>query len=225
MDLIEDILTPNRVHLLGGASDVGKTRWLLPMLMDWEKGRDVLGRKSHPVPWAYISGDRIQLEVHETLTKLGIPIAAVRVIPASGFHHKDWLAAFQAAAELRPVPQLLVVEGFSQMAGDKRFEVYEFLEDMLAWCQPSVQFPAGLTILGVVESPKQKPYERYPNPRQRIAGSSLWGYKASTILLIESTKADPEMLTGNRVFYCCPKNAQRRQLNAIFDAQGRLIVP
>lgn len=222
--LIDEVLPINRINLLGGVSDAGKTSWLLPALLDWEQGLPVLGRPSNPVPWAYVSGDRLMLDVQDKLAQLNIPQGAIRIIPASGKDHKGWQRIMLAASALVPKPEFLVMEGFSEMCGDRKLEVVEFFESVGAICQGCPEFPNGLTILGVVESPKQKPYERYPNPRQRISGSSVWGYKASTVMLIESVKGDEELLTDKRTFYVCSKNGKRRKLDAQFDAQGRLIV-
>lgn len=223
--LIDEVLPQGRVSLLGGVSDVGKTSFILPLLLEWEQGKPVLSKPSHPVPWAYVSGDRLLQDAHDKLNQLGIPKTAIRMIPASGRDHKGWLSILFAAARLVPRPEFLVVEGFSEMCGESRAEVITHLEETGAMCQGCQEFPTGLTVLGIVESPKQKPYERYPNPRQRISGSSAWGYKASTVLLLESVKGDEELLTDRRVLYVCAKIGKRRKLDAQFDAVGRLIVP
>jgi hypothetical protein len=224
-DLIDGILPKNRVHLLAGVSDAGKTRWVLPAMIEWQQGNPVFDCASNPVPWAYVVGDRLQQEAVDTLASMGYSPNIIRMIPAFGKHNKGWLQILMAAAALDPIPEFLVVEGFGDLCGEKRPEVREFLGTVGAFCEGVREFPNGLTLLGVVESPKQKPYEKYPNPRQRVSGTSAWGYHTSTILLLEGTKGDDELLRPDRTLWVCLKNGKRRKLLASFDAVGRLIVP
>lgn len=224
--LIDEVLPTNRIHLLGGVSDAGKTRWVLPAMLDWEAGKNVLGRASHPCPWAYVIGDRLEVEAHDTMNSMGINPASVRCIPAFGAHNKNWLQILIAAAALRPIPQLLVIEGFSDLPEtDTRVGVRTFLGSVGSFCQGAKEFPQGLTILGIVESPKQKPFERYKNPRHRVSGVSAWGYHSSTILLLEGDKGDDELLLPTRTLWVCMKNGIRRKVQAAFDQKGRLLSP
>jgi AAA domain len=224
-ELIDGVLPSHRVHLLGGISDAGKTRWALPAFVDWAMGLPVFGNASNPVPWAYVAADRTLREATETISSLQLNPGDIRVIPAFGMHNKSALSILHAAKELVPIPQFLLWESFQDMCGHQRDEVKEFLGQMCAFCESNVDFPLGLTILGICESPKQKPFERYSNPRQRVSGSSAWGYHSGTIIMIESTDADPEMLTDDRVVWVCAKKSKRRKLAGQFDAIGRLIVP
>lgn len=222
--LLDEVFPSNRVHLLAGVSDAGKTRLILPAMLQWAQGGLLWGRQCHPVPWAYVIGDRLEQEAHDSMNSMNINPSSVRCIPAFGRHSKSYLQILEAAAALRPLPEFLVWEGFSDMCGERKFEVKDFLGNIGAYCQGTKEFPTGLTILGIAESPKQKPYEKYPNPRQRVSGSSAWSYHTSTILLLEGIKGDEELLTGKRVLYVCSKNGKRRMLGADFDAQGRLVV-
>lgn len=224
-DLIDGVLPSHRVHLLGGISDAGKTRWVLPAMIDWAQGLPIFGNTSHPAPWAYVAADRTVQEANETIANLGLNPPDIRIIPAFGLHNKSALEILRAALKLEPIPELLVWESFQDMCGEQKSDIKEFLGSMCAYCEANQEFPNGLTILGVVESPKQKPYERYANPRQRISGRSAWSYHTSTNILIEATTGDEEMLTPTRTVWVCAKGKQRRKLAANFDPQGRLLVP
>lgn len=222
--LVDDVLPARRVHLLGGVSDAGKTRFILPALLDWEQSKPFLGRASHPVPWAYVVGDRPLVEAQDTISSMGHNPASIRMIPAYGLHNKNWYEIVRAARALVPIPQLLVIEGFGDLPnGEHKKEIRGFLSDVSAYCESTADFPSGLTILGIMESPKLKPNEKYRNPRQRVSGVSSWGFHTSTVIIIES---DDEECTGpDRTFWVCMKGAQRRKLRGSFDTQGRLIVP
>src|SRR5262245_1348737 len=53
--LIDQILPTQAVHLVSGPSGVGKTTFLLQLLNDWNASKDVLGHKSFPGPFCFIS--------------------------------------------------------------------------------------------------------------------------------------------------------------------------
>lgn len=221
--LIDEVLPTRRIHLLGGVSDAGKTRWALPTMLDWEAGKSVLGRASYPVPWAYVVGDRTLQEAYDTMNTMGINPDRVRCIPAFGRDNKPYLKVLEDATKMTPPPQFLVWEGFQDVPpGEKKKDVRELLCNISAYCEGDKSFPNGLTILGIVESPKLKPNERYPNPRQRVSGVSAWGYHSSTILLLEGVEGDAALLRPDRVLWVCVKNGKRRQLAAAFDSRGRL---
>jgi hypothetical protein len=223
--IVEHVWPTCRVHLVGGVPDAGKTRWVIPALLDVERGLPLLGKQSTPVPWAYVAGDRLLIEAHDTLKDMGISPSHVRIIPAFGQDNKNWAEALLAAEKLSPVPELLVFEGFQDQCGDSKKEVRDFLGSISAACQPSKQFPNGLTIIGICESPKMKPAERYRNPRQRVSGVSAWAYHTGTIIMVEAEAGDDELATPYRTMWVCMKGALRRKLRAVFDTQGRLIVP
>src|SRR5258707_15300982 len=109
--LIDDILPTHRVHLLAGVSDAGKTRWVIPPMLDWAAGRPVLERTSRPKPWAYVIGDRTQREAADTMADMGIDIDTIPCIPAFG-PHRSANEILLAAQRMNPQPQLLVWEGF-----------------------------------------------------------------------------------------------------------------
>jgi AAA domain len=56
--IIETHLPANQVHIVCGESGAQKTSILLTLLNDWRKGKDVLGRKSAPVPMMFLAYDR-----------------------------------------------------------------------------------------------------------------------------------------------------------------------
>lgn len=222
--LVDDVLPVRRVHLLGGVSDAGKTRFIIPALLEWERGKPFLGRASHPVPWAYVAGDRPLSEAQDTVASMNLNSASIRMIAGYGLHNRGWYDIVRAAKELVPVPQLLVIEGFSDLPpGETKRDVRAFLSDVSAYCESPTDFPAGLTVIGVVESPKLKPNERYSNPRQRISGVSSWGFHTSTVILIESE--DAEYTKPDRTVWACMKGAPRLKLQGSFDLNGRLVVP
>jgi hypothetical protein len=77
-----------------------------------------------------------------------------------------------------------------------------------------------LTILGVMESPKMKPSERYSNPRQRISGVASWGHFSETVMLVEPIPGSES--SPQRVLHICPRNGQALEIPMEFKEDGWL---
>lgn len=219
--LIDTILPKRRVHLIAGASDAGKTRFLLPMFVDWSRGLQVAGQDSHPVPWLYVSGDRNQEEVEETIKSLGYSDKDIPFWAAWGKGSPPALfSIIERARKWEPVPELLVIEGFSGLTTTRPEDVRCFLANATAYCEPSKDFPKGLTIVGVCESPKMKSNEKYGNPRQRVSGVAAWGHYSSTIFVVENAEKDEAYESDERTIWVCTKNHRRRKFLGRFGASG-----
>lgn len=219
--LIDTILPSQEVHLLAGMSDAGKTRWLFGMLLEWEQGKPILGLPSHPVPWLYVAADRTERQAQRTLAAMGHTPSQIPLLPAFGRQRKTRLQILTEAS--RRGIELIIWEGFKKFlpgSGNDR-DVTELLEDLSAYTDPSPDFPNGLTILGVVETPKMKPMERYSDPRQWVSGAAAWGYYSSTVFIIEY----PNPASPGRILHVCPKQGQRLAIDGGFDTQGRLTFP
>jgi len=223
--LIDLILPAFEVHLLAGTSDAGKTRWLFHMLLEWEQGHEIFpgqGLQSNPVPWVYVAGDRTERAAIRTLADMGLNPSQIPLIPAFGSSHKSIPQIIECAKSKGA--HLIVIEGFQKFIegpGQSR-DVQEFLENMSGYTDPTQK--GGCTILGVVESPKLKPHERYEDARQRVSGVSAWGYYSNTIFLIERNKADLKagIDSPSRTMFVCPKQGKRLTLAGGFDSAGHL---
>ncbi len=217
--LIDEILMARQVHLLAGPSGAGKTRWLLNMLLEWEKGRSVFGRASHPVPWCYVASDRNVESVHETLRSMAIAPEWIPIVGAFGPERKTWMEIMTAAAKRKA--QLLVIESFGSFveAPGLQIQVKNFMNTANAVIQPSKEAPEGMTIIGVMESPKMHAQKYYENPRQRVSGVASWAHFAETVMLVEFQDAkDP---TSDRVLTICPRNSRALSFVMTFDGMGR----
>jgi hypothetical protein len=188
-DVVDTILPEQAIHIVAGPTGAGKSRWLLEMLQDWQAGRDVLGYKSHPRPWLYVSGDRQQIEVERTLLSMGLQPGNVPIMPAFGVMPVMGALGILEEAERREA-ELLVWEGFGKYveANAGGNAVTRWL-NMVTWrlshTQNGTKRFKPLTIIGVMEQPKMKPKDQYQNARQRISGPAAWGHSASTIILVE----------------------------------------
>ena len=157
---------------------------------------------------------------------MGLNPSAIPLIPAFGSSHKPMYKIIEAA--YKRGAHLIVIEGFQKFIegpGQAR-DVQQFLENMSGYTDPT-QSGGGCTILGVVESPKLKPHERYEDARQRVSGVSAWGYYSNTIFLIERNREDLKRGVDSpaRTMFVCPKQGKRLALAGAFDREGHLTFP
>lgn len=213
--LADLILPTHEVHLLAGPSGAGKTRWILDQLLEWERGADFLGHTSHPVPWVYIAADRSIQAMGRTLESMGIKRDIV-VIPAWDkqmglMEIQDRICASNC--------HLAVWESFGSFVDPpaQGHQVKAFMGRMGKFCRTWDK-----TILGIMESPKLKPYERYENPRQRISGAAAWGHHAETIFLVEQDDFE-HIETPYRTLHVCLRNGPAKKITLAFDPFGRLL--
>jgi len=197
--LIEKILPAREISLVAGPSGAGKTKWLLQTLIGWKAGLPVLGQRSHPVPWIYASADRSIEGVKRNMDDMGLDFQLLPLLPA--WDERMSLSAIFDAAK-KAGARLLVIEAFGSFVDPpgRGNQVKAFMSSVSAMLRME-----DMTVIGVMESPKMKPRERYENPRQRISGVAAWGHFSETVILIEPAHADtagPE-----RILWLCPRNA------------------
>lgn len=213
--LIDKIIPANRVHLLAGISSSGKSRWSLPAFIMWNAGMPILGLDSRPVPWCMVCGDRPLSDAHDTLHSIGFDTGDVRIIPAFGQYHRPTYEIMEKIEDYGA--KLILWEGFDLLVKNPNNpnEVKELLSKMTAYCE------GGLTIIGTVGVAKLKPHETYQNPRQLVAGSSVWERATSTNMIIVATHPN-DIENGERIMYVCLKNAPSFAVLGDFDTSGIL---
>jgi len=214
--IIDRLLPTNRVHLLAGISSAGKSRFAIPALIMWHACLPVMGLKSWPVPWCVVCGDRPLADAQDTLTSMGLPLSEVPIIPAFGKHNKIFLKVMEEIED--GGYKFVFWEGFDMLVKNPNNpnEVKELLSNMTAYCED------GLTVLGTVGVAKLKPHEVYQNPRQLVAGSSIWERATSSNLIIVPTNP-LDIGDKNRLLYCSLKNSPSFSVTGSFDDKGILV--
>lgn len=218
--LIERIFPKREVHLVAGSPGVGKTTWLLGILMTWMDGGSVLGFKSTPCPWMYVTGDRsvdgnIRTAVRMNIDPKRIPMADLKV------KNEEPLVGYLLRLKLKhPEVGLFVIEGLQSFVpkgnGNNYATVAGFLRTLTEFCQKY-----DVTIIGVCHSAKRKKNDYYESPRDRLMGSGAWSAYADAIVMVESADAeDPE--ESKRNIFIMPRNDRNRSY--MYDWKDGLLV-
>lgn len=217
---LDTLLPRNRVSLLAGVRDAGKTRFILPAMLDWP---------SPTPPWAYVASDRSILDAQQTIQDMNYPLSAIPLIAGYGKDHLgSWGAVMKSLLAATPRPEIVVIEAFQDLSEsiNKRNLVHEFMNTVDGFCGPSREFPNGLTVIGMTGSPKQSMRDRYPDPTQRIPGTSIWGERASAVFMVESAAKDLSLVGPERILHVCRKHGgPRLLLKGSFDGNNRLVFP
>lgn len=176
----------------------------------------MLGLESRPVPWCMVCGDRPIADTEDTLRSMGFSPSDVPLIPAFGKGNKSSYGVMAAVKECGA--KLVLWEGFDMAVENPNStgEVKELLSRITGYCED------GLTILGTVGVAKLKPSEMYQNPRQLVAGSSLWERSTSTNLIIQAV--NPRNIEDpHRILYVSLKNSASFTVKGKFDESGILV--
>lgn len=224
---VDQIFPRGELHIIGGPSGGGKTTWSTQFSMDWSAGKPIFGFESYPLPYAYVSLDRGERSLCRTLRRCGVDPATFPYIPGLRLNNP-----IDSLAKLLPLVNstypavlneagLIIIEGISTlMPGTAKANDYhmafKFFAQLSAWCNEY-----GVTLIGMMHSPKMKESERYLNPRQRLLHSVAIGGVVETIVLVEPNFETPTK--RDRVITLLPRNASEQEFYVAFNEHGVLV--
>jgi hypothetical protein len=211
--LIDKILPARQVHLIGGPSGIGKTRWIVHLLKDWLEGKPVLGFKSHPEKMMYFATDRNEESLEETFQALDI---------GTLFPWKSLLNTTQSIDEIiksHPDVKLFVFDPIMLFVPDYKYIDYgtvaTFLRNLTKLC---VKY--DVTIIGVVHTAKMKEGALFVNPRERLLGSAAWGAYAETLFILGSNDFEHPEKSKIRNVNVLPRNSAEFVIHWKFNSHG-----
>lgn len=210
--IVDEILPAGQIHVLAGPSGAGKTRWLLPTIKAWYEGKDVLGYKSNPEPYLYISCDRSSKSLNQTLKKLKL---------------QDWDLYYKTIPELLDDIGIVDYEKFKLESIINYYtNIKVFFIEAMAWFQQmgnkvneynanlrywtnlqKIVEERDITIVATTHQPKSNPKDRHENPRERIMGSVAMGAIVDTIFLLEFDDVK-DVTNKSRVMRILPRNVE-----------------
>lgn len=216
--IIDGILPAGEAHLIGGASGSGKTTWIFQnFLAPWIASQPVLEHESHPVPYVYLSMDRLRSSVNRTLTRLGLKDTITNIICLDEMPEGCLTlpAILKFASERYPDAKLVIIEGFALIAGERTngyTAVGHLMRKTSRLCAAS-----GLTIIGVCHAPKMRTDEAFQHSRELLLGSVSWAAYSDTIIVLNMDE-----LTSIINIKVMPRNAAMESHEMRFGENGTL---
>lgn len=217
--LIDGILPANEVHLIGGASGTGKSRFLLQhVLAPFIAASPVLGHAVHPVPYAYVSLDRSYPSLLRTLESLDLlgQIDNIVTMDSLGNEEINVPSIVTKTLDLYKGTKFVTVEGFQLIGGDDSKAGYNKIGKALRQATMLCN-KYKITILGVCHSPKLKENEGFQNEREYILGSTGWASYSDTIIYLSRNKKTSLVSVS-----VMPRNAPSETYEARFIEGGKL---
>ncbi len=221
--LVDRIFPTKEIHIIAGASGVGKTTWAFQMLDDWRKSAPVLGYNSFPCPWVYVSCDRSKQSVATTLERVGV--MGIPLLDARGVSEHEAEAfdvVLRGARQVNPDVRFIFVEAFSLLVPQVSFkDSYRVTAQFLSKLVRTLE-KEDLTIIGTAHSPKQRENDQITDPRQMVLGTVAWGAFVETIIAIRRM-APKDPSNQNRQILLLPRNAREQAFEYTLDDNGRFI--
>jgi hypothetical protein len=212
--LIEKILPARQVHLVGGPSGIGKTRWIVYLLINWLLGKQVLGFKSYPEKMMYFATDRNEESLEETFKAFDLNDLFIwkSLLSSKWQKIEDVIKANLGVKLFVFDPIMLFVPGHKYIDYGT---VAQFLRHLTELC---VQY--DITIIGIVHTAKMKENALFVNPRERLLGSAAWGAYAETLFILGSDNFEDPENSQIRNVHVLPRNAAEFKLYWKFDNHG-----
>ncbi len=219
--LVDQIFPTKEIHIIAGASGVGKTTWAFQFLDEWSQGIPVFGYKSNPCPMVYVSCDRSEQSVGITLDRVGVPHP--KFVDARGVSKhgdKAFEEVLYTCRTLEPNVRLIFIEAFSLLVPQVSFkDSYRTTGQFLSELSQTLS-REDLTVIGTAHSPKQRENDQIIDPRQMVLGTVAWGGFVETIIAIRRVKPkNPEDM--RRQILLLPRNAREESFDFDFDVRGR----
>lgn len=218
--IIEAVIMPRReVHILAGASGIGKTTFLVQMIDDLIEGNNVFEQATHPIKPVYVCNDRSYDDVLRTFERISprnqYPIYSM----LTSAELKNCHSVFEAIRHVKTLHadcDFIVFDPISQQVENVNSskEVGTLFKRLTTIAQE-----LNVTILIVHHTAKTKTDAIYANPRQRMSGCMAWGgYSNLNLIFEEAQEADPTHPI--RTLYVCPRNGANLKLRFIQDENG-----
>jgi len=192
----EGIFVRGDVNLVAGLSGSGKSTLLIKWLAEERKEIPILDRPTFGLPYIVCLEDRSQRSFRRTLRRLGI---SETDIPVRRIDSKlplaQWLEITIRTEKVRPA--IVFIEGLDlALAKHKDMDEVSTVMRQLG----GIAEHHHIAIIGSVGCPKLKKNEDYDSLRSKVIGSTAWGRKAETIILLSREK-DTDKTTTMYVLY------------------------
>jgi hypothetical protein len=172
------------ISIIGGASGVGKSTLLMPLLEGVRSGGDVLGHKTKQYDYRLVLHDRSKRSVIRMVDRLHLPAEVLeRIVRLTPEQQRCQCAeVVEEIIESAEGIELLAIEALDFWIPElNRLDKVSAVLDSLQ----RVAIRRNVAILATVGTPKQKAKDHYQLARDSLIGSSAIGRKVETVALLE----------------------------------------
>lgn len=229
--IIDKIFPTGAMHIISGASASGKSTLLYQWLYEWDHGREVLGFRSFPCPWAMITFDRGIGDTDDTLIRLKLQDWN---IPVWGFEE---LYNPNSTPDLLTIckdprfkgVELFVVEGLASFIPDPKPKQSQNKCEQMWIAKIRAEILAkGKTIVGTMHQTKQQGSGQLS--RNNMLGSASFIGGVSTVVIFDET-ADVRkakalgktVASDSRLVTICSRQMKDIQIQYERDANGKFV--
>jgi hypothetical protein len=194
LDDYEGWFARGSVHMVGGSSGAGKSRFMIPLLDSQEKGERCLGHTSHSLSYLMLLADRGKRALIRTLKSLNSEGATRNSAALPSGTGLKAVLNIQRAIEARDVtPAIVFVEGADMLVDDPNS-----MPDVSALMKGLERIAEHYHIAFIltVGSRKLMQKEAFAAKRDSLFGSTAWARNGETVVIVEGS--DPS--TERRVF-------------------------
>lgn len=211
------------VHLLGGASGVGKTTLILPMIDKLSRGEDIFGHTCRPTGTTIFCVDRSEAAYTRTIERVGLNPAHFTFYSLVSEAFQGWTVeqCIRFSVHHHPGNRCVFFEaimGLLPRGGglNDYASVAAFLTQVRVFAER-----AGLTVIASCHLTKAKANDKILDPRQRVIGSVAWAAFADCIIMVDHEDQEhPD--NPNRIISLLPRDYPNHEFLMYFTARGRL---
>lgn len=196
-----------RFNLICGSSGAGKTRWILPKLIELHRsGVKVL----------YTCCDRSVDDAKDTMEEIGYDPEELPTVSFMDKSDAEWTPEGLYSLTDGIEHELLFIETIGALAGDinKMQDVLKFGRRIHTYMRLT-----GASIWGSSWCPKTREGDRFIRTRDNVMGSAAWPGICGTIVYIEAL----ERGSAEREITIMPRSSAERVEHVRFDELGRLV--
>lgn len=222
--LIDGLMPCGEVHLLGGASGVGKTTLILPMLAKLACGEDIFGHACRPTKTTIFCVDRSEFAYMRSIERVGLRPADFTFYSLVSRAYRGWTVdqCLRFSLARHPSHRCVFFEAImGLLPHGAGLNDYAAVADFLTGVRISAE-DTGLTVIASCHLTKAKSNEKILDPRQRVIGSVAWAAFADCLIMVDHEDSEhPE--NPNRTISLLPRDYPNHEFAMYFTTEGQLI--
>lgn len=190
--IVDNLFTPNRLHLIFGPVRSGKSTLQLQIEWDWCNGREVFGNKSYPAHFCHVDALRPLSAIHKHMRHIGVDpalIPTISLLEAVSNEERTIDAVFSHAQRLVPSCRVIFLDGIQSLCHGNITYQRDVVNFMAATAKTCISKRITLIATAGTSKASESPTTSTP-VMQRMTGSTSWAELAGALIHLGPTKPD-----------------------------------